>query len=1174
MSTSKPADWYVLVQGRAQGPFDDARLKALAAQRRIAPSTQVRRGEGAWRPAEQVPGLFPSAAPPSAAAPPRAKSAPAPLQAQVVATAAVTTSLQSPARPRTSAGDRRKRNLAITGGATAAGLLIFGAVWFAISSTSRDDLPEVAAAAPFIPTSVESAEPVRPTPMPAAATRATIEPGTGSPPPSVATATDATPAAVGPPAIPQVTIVTEVGTMPATSPTTAGGTARSPTTTVPLATEFVNASPLPDDVVRAFREHFLFAWTNDGTSARCLPLGIWAGAPGEAVIAQRDYYRATRSRLCDVNGQNVRPSEFTAVLPGKDLALMKTDRTTAAPPLPIGPAAKPGDLVYALGIDERGAFGVSACGCVEHRVTGAELAEEYSKQTKQTAFWDHDGRYFQVKFDVPPPFAYLLLNDVGQVVGLRLTHDFPGAERSNVVRFSLPDDPASKTYHVLSAEYIAELTSSRRPMPIALADHATLLSISLSRGKVALSADQEAEQWAPYANLDPQWPLTDAQLQDLKTCLVRIAFGTSRIKDYMPGILLDDEGHVVTFVSPLDFTKFPCRVEFPLDNSTAEVLGYDAVLAGRHLLLLKTTATGRKPKVRHFAGPSALKEGDPLYIVDWSAVSKLTIGEISTAVDVVGLPGKKNRDTRWERYGSWAPTTVATVMRSSRGGDLPGTVVIDGSGALVGISMPLKVDTNVCFAVSGVHFRELLLARSPQVKPLTELAGIEALKETKQRGARRPWAVPQRPTDAQLAAAASPSAPPPVPAATATPTAAAVDPNAPPAPVPVELGTPEKLRSLADFRLLVVDRKSLFDQADAINDRIQGFRTDADEVDAEYRRLDVQAMPLYQEMEKLRRLISNQRFLRSQSTDPADRADWSATIAANEQLLSSLDSQYQALVRVSLPLKKRYGELMRKIAGEQAQLNELSKAGDRLRRRFIAAVHPYEVDYLPAAPEFATYFAELIDADLDAPLGYAARACTEIRAGRLDEAAATLDKSIVLAPKEAYYIALRGTVRHRQGRLAEASKDFSDALRLEKNLAPAHYVFAVASLRNGAYAQFEAEMKAALKADPNDLDALLLPAFVKAATDDDKVRNVDYARRLLAQAVEASAPADRRRTLVEAAIAAADGDGAKGADLLDSAKSKTADPAVAAQLAAWSESLRAGKPLRVDFKTFDAWTLW
>ncbi len=1144
MSTSKPADWYVLVQGRAQGPFDDARLKALAAQGRIAPSTQVRRGEGAWRPAGEIAGLFPSAA-----------------------------SSQGPAQQRRPASDRRKRNLTIAGGA-AAGLLLLSAGWIALSSMLRDDPREVAAAASAEPPSAENAATTRPMPAtPIAAPSATAtEPATNPAPRSVATATGGAPAAVGPPAIPQVTIVADADPMPAPA-AAAGGTARSPATTVALAMEFVNASPLPDDVVRAFREHFLFAWSYDGTSTRCLPLGIWVGSPGEAVITLRDSFRATKSRLCDVNGRSVRASKFTAVLAGKDLMLMKTERTTAPPPLPIGPAAKPGDLVYALGMDERGAFGIPACGCVEHRVTGAEIAEEHTKQTKQIAFIDHDSRYFQVKFDVPPPLAYLLMNDGGQVVGLSLTHAFPGTDKSVVGRFLLPDDPTSKTYHVLSAEYIAELTSSRRPMPITLNDVATLGS-SISQGKVMLSADRDLAQWAPYAHLDPQWPLTDAQLQDLKTCLVRIAFGTSSYKLYMPGILLDDEGHVVTFVSPRDFTKELCYIEFPLDGSTAQVLGYDAVLPGRHLLLLKTTATGRKPKVRHFAGPSALKEGDPLYIVDWSAVSKLTIGEMGTAVDVVGLPGKKNRDTRWDSYGSWAPTTVAVVMRSSLGGQVPGTVMIDASGALVGIAMPTNVNTNVCFAVSGVHFRELLLARSPQVKPLTELARIEALKETKQRGARRPWALPQRPTAAELAASASPSAPPPAPAATPSPTAAAVDPNAPPAPVPVELGSPEKLASLADFRLLVVDRKSLFDQADAINDRIQGFRTDADEVDAEYRRLDMQATPLYQEMEKLRRLISNQKFLRSQSTDPADRADWSATIASNEQLLSSLDSQYQALVRASLPLKKRYDDLMKQIAGEQAQLNELSQAGDRLRRRFIAAVHPYEVDYLPAAPEFATYFAELIDTDLDAPLGYAARACTEIRAGRLDEAAATLDKSIVLTPKDAYYLALRGTVRHRQGRLAEASKDFSDALRFEKNLAPAHHVYAVASLRTGAYAQFEAEMKAALKADPNDLDALLLPAFVKAATDDDKVRNVDYARRLLAQAVEASAPADRRRAIVEAALAAADGDGAKGADLLDSAKSKTADPAVAAQLAAWSEALRAGKPLRVDFKIFDAWTLW
>src|SRR3954467_6718883 len=56
------AEWYVKRGGRTHGPFSSAQLKQLAAQSKIDPSTQIRRGADAqWTTADHVRGLFAAA---------------------------------------------------------------------------------------------------------------------------------------------------------------------------------------------------------------------------------------------------------------------------------------------------------------------------------------------------------------------------------------------------------------------------------------------------------------------------------------------------------------------------------------------------------------------------------------------------------------------------------------------------------------------------------------------------------------------------------------------------------------------------------------------------------------------------------------------------------------------------------------------------------------------------------------------------------------------------------------------------------------------------------------------------------------------------------------------------------------------------------------------------------
>jgi hypothetical protein len=66
-------EWYIQHAGKQYGPLTAARLKQLAAERKITPATSVRLGAaGNWVPASRVQGLFappPAAAPPSTGAP-------------------------------------------------------------------------------------------------------------------------------------------------------------------------------------------------------------------------------------------------------------------------------------------------------------------------------------------------------------------------------------------------------------------------------------------------------------------------------------------------------------------------------------------------------------------------------------------------------------------------------------------------------------------------------------------------------------------------------------------------------------------------------------------------------------------------------------------------------------------------------------------------------------------------------------------------------------------------------------------------------------------------------------------------------------------------------------------------------------------------------------------------
>ena len=52
------AEWYFRVMGAEFGPVSASELVEQAADGKISPDTEVRKGEGAWVPASRVAGLF------------------------------------------------------------------------------------------------------------------------------------------------------------------------------------------------------------------------------------------------------------------------------------------------------------------------------------------------------------------------------------------------------------------------------------------------------------------------------------------------------------------------------------------------------------------------------------------------------------------------------------------------------------------------------------------------------------------------------------------------------------------------------------------------------------------------------------------------------------------------------------------------------------------------------------------------------------------------------------------------------------------------------------------------------------------------------------------------------------------------------------------------------------
>jgi predicted Zn-dependent protease len=171
-------------------------------------------------------------------------------------------------------------------------------------------------------------------------------------------------------------------------------------------------------------------------------------------------------------------------------------------------------------------------------------------------------------------------------------------------------------------------------------------------------------------------------------------------------------------------------------------------------------------------------------------------------------------------------------------------------------------------------------------------------------------------------------------------------------------------------------------------------------------------------------------------------------------------------------------------------------------------------------------------------------------------------------PTEATFPAVHGAWQARLGNPDEGLQRLIAAGKLDAANRTVAYMYALVQCRRGTYAGAETKLRECLKADPTQLRAKRLLSLLKSATDDAKVRQPDYALLLAKEVFDQAETA-----AAHFALASASAESAKPDDALKHAK-EAVSKASPAQVAWYRETLKqieAKQPVRIDWKTFDAW---
>lgn len=641
----------------------------------------------------------------------------------------------------------------------------------------------------------------------------------------------------------------------------------------------------------------------------------------------------------------------------------------------------------------------------------------------------------------------------------------------------------------------------------------------------------------------------------------------------MPGVLIDDAGHVLTMLNPM-FSQFPPSIRFPLDGSQAQVEGYAAAIAGKRLLLLKTTAVGRGPLPKisansasaarlHAVSPSA----DPQPKVDWTGTGGSTITWDQMDSDrglYVTQPTTLDRDCALIRLDH------AQYLMPS------GQILIDDAGDIAGIKIAATSNPAVSLSVDVAQLVELIAQQSPTLRPLSELKffrttdGVVTMSSSPSsppRPAFGPSTTSGTPTPQMAVASNTPASNPSTNAAASSTSAPAPSIST---PLPAA-GTPPGMLDPQQWiaRMQDIDSRKgkLKDDYDAVMRNYEPLFREASGLQADLKRLDTQFKAVRRQYSSTVKALNDLLQLRDVGQDVS-----SVAISNLRSQASSLESDARSLENQASPIQRRLNEIGPPLAEETKKLELLYVDAERLRREYFDHMQPFGPPSAARGEAAVHYFTNLIPQTGDAGYPIFGRGCAQLVKGDSAAALADLNNAVTLQPKDPMFLAVRGVAKIRSGDEAGGRKDLSDSLKVDPKCYLARYLYSVTLLCGPKSAPqiAEAQIREAIKLDAENPDGLRMMGLLKCACSDDRLRKSDFGLKNAQQAYDAAAtPAN---TITLAAALADNGKFDEALSYAQRAAGSVVEPTRAAWYRKCIETFQAKQPLRINFQEFDWWT--
>lgn len=272
------------------------------------------------------------------------------------------------------------------------------------------------------------------------------------------------------------------------------------------------------------------------------------------------------------------------------------------------------------------------------------------------------------------------------------------------------------------------------------------------------------------------------------------------------------------------------------------------------------------------------------------------------------------------------------------------------------------------------------------------------------------------------------------------------------------------------------------------------------------------------------------------------------------------------------PLISKRTALMNKVTPLRATDEKLSAQASDLREELLWHLNPFEPIEEQLAAEALIVFDELASRSKtsDMAWGNFCRACIHQRQNRLDLADEQFTAALDLQPNDATFLAVRGACRARR----DATKGLDDMIaagKAEAKNATVRYLYALVQLRRDSLTGAEAQLRLCLEADADHAKGQVLLALLKATAPDDKFRRGAYARTVAEKALSTDTAA------AKFALGVAAAEVGEFTTAVRHVKSALQDSRLSAKQAEWYratlQSFEASKPLRIDWKAFDFWTL-